>query len=108
MATALHILFAACWMALALAIGIKTALVGNEEAALAKQRGGDLKAHYELVSQNSRLRAYIDWQTSAPVLAEAVRRLELPLAPSSSAMADDGSAPRRRPAASTPSTVARR
>ncbi len=110
MNTSLHILFAACWMALALAIGIKTALVGNEEAALAKQRGADLKARYELVAQNSRLRAYIDWQSSPPILAEVVRRLELPLGPSSSAKSDDlNPAPRRRSqTAASVSTVAKR
>ena len=75
-----HALLAGAWMTMALVIAIKTALLGNEQAVLQKQRGADLKARTELHYQNDRLRAAVDWQTSPPVLAETVRRLQLPLA----------------------------
>ena len=76
----LHALLAGAWMTMALVIAIKTALLGNEQAVLQKQRGTDLKARTELHYQNARLSAAVDWQTSPPVLAETVRRLQLPLA----------------------------
>ena len=76
----LHALLAGAWMTMALVIAIKTALLGNEQAVLQKQRGADLKARTELHYQNARLASAVDWQTSPPVLAETVRRLQLPLA----------------------------
>lgn len=73
----LHIALAACWITIALAIAVATALLGNEEAVLGKQRGADLKARNELVYTRDRLRAAIDWQASPPVLRETMRRIGL-------------------------------
>lgn len=75
----LHALLAGAWVAVALVIAIKTALLGAEEAALSRQRGADLKARTDLQFQKDRLRTAIDWQTSPPNLGDAVRRLQLPL-----------------------------
>lgn len=100
-ATHLHTLLAAAWMTMALAIAIKTALLGNEEALLKKQRGSDLKARTELHYQNDRLRAAVDWQSSPPVLAATVRRLNLPLA-----KPGDGPGPLASAAPVAPTTLA--
>jgi hypothetical protein len=77
----LHIAMAMIWMTVALGLGIKTAILGNEQAALARQRGSDLKERTDLAYQGERLRSAIAWASSPPVLAEAVRRLDLPLRP---------------------------
>ncbi len=84
----LHLLLAVAWMSFALAFGIRTALLGNEAAVLGKQRGADLKVRTDIAIKNERLRTAIDWEASAPMLGEAVRRLELPLYPASMARAD--------------------
>lgn len=77
----IHVGMAVLWMTIALAICIKTAILGNEQAALARQRGADLKERTNLAYQNERLRSAITWASSPPVLAEAVRKLDLPLRP---------------------------
>lgn len=73
----LHIAFAACWLTIAIAIAVSTALLGNEETVLAKRRGTDLKARNELVYTRDRVRAAVDWQASPPVLRETMRRVGL-------------------------------
>jgi len=78
----LHIVLILGWMSLALVIAMKTALLGNEQAALGKQRGADAKRRTELANQKDRLHAELDWRSSAPSLAEALKRLDLPLQPS--------------------------
>jgi hypothetical protein len=110
-ATKFHAAFFSAWLAMALVVAIKTALLGNEQSSLAKQRGSDLKMRTDLHYQHERLRAAVDWQTSAPVLAETVRRLELPLYPPGQAPAAPAPAPAPSarpgfPAASATSTVA--
>lgn len=75
----LHALLIGAWGSIALVVAIKTALLGAEDAALRRQQGADLKARREMAFQKDRLRAAIDWQTSPPILAETVRRLQLPL-----------------------------
>lgn len=98
-----HAAFFSAWLAVALVIAVKTALLGNEESGLAKQRGADIKQRTDLHYQHERLRAAVDWQTSPPVLAETVRRLELPLYPQGQAPAHTPNAP----AASSTATVAK-
>lgn len=95
-----HAVFFSAWLAIALVVAIKTALLGNEQSVLAKQRGADLKLRTDQHYQHERLRAAVDWQTSPPVLAETVRRLGLPLYPQGQAPA----APSVRPGA--PATAA--
>jgi hypothetical protein len=73
----LHAALAACWLTIALAIAISTALLGNEEAVLAKQRGADLKRRDVLRYEHDRLRSAVDWQASPPVLRETMRRVGL-------------------------------
>lgn len=73
----IHAAIAACWLTMALAIAVVTALLGNEESVLAKQRGTDLKHRTELGYQYDRLRAAVDWQASPPVLKETMRRVGL-------------------------------
>ena len=100
-----HAAFFSAWLAMALVVAVKTALLGNEQSVLAKQRGADLKLRTDLHYQHERLRAAVDWQTSPPVLAETVRRLELPLYPPGQVPAV---APSTQPAISPTATVARR
>lgn len=76
----LHIVLGLAWMCTALTLGMKTALLGNEEAVLGKQHGEYHKRRNELAPRSSHLRSAIDWHASSPVLGEAVRRLALPLA----------------------------
>lgn len=106
-----HAAFFSVWLTIALIVAIKTALLGNEQSALAKQRGADLKKRTDLHYQHDRLRAAVDWQTSPPVLAETVRRLQLPLYPPGQAPAPAApAAPDVRPGApavSSSATVAR-
>ncbi len=73
----LHAAIAACWITIALAIAITTALIGNQETVVAKQRGADLTRRSALSYQADRLRAAVDWQTSPPVLRETMRRIGL-------------------------------
>jgi hypothetical protein len=77
----IHVVVAVLWLGVAMAIAISTALLGNEQIALARQRGADLKARNELSTQNDRYRVAIDSRTSPPVLTETVRRLGLGLKP---------------------------
>ncbi len=79
-----HAVFLVLWIGLALSVAIHTALLGNEQAGLAKQRGGDRAKRMELVYQTDRLRAQLDWHASPPVLAEQVRRLGLAIQPPTS------------------------
>lgn len=73
----IHAAIAACWITVSLVLAITTALIGNQETVLAKQRGADLKRRTELSYQHDRLRAAVDWQTSPPVLRETMRRVGL-------------------------------
>ncbi len=75
----IHAAIAACWITVALMLAVTTALIGNHETVLAKQRGADLKRRTELNYQHDRLRAAVDWQTSPPVLRETMRRVGLEL-----------------------------
>ncbi len=87
--THVHVAFLLLWVALALSVAIHTALLGNEQAALAKQRGADRTKRMELVYQTDRLRAQLDWRASPPVLAEQVRRLGLAIQPPTTLAAVD-------------------
>lgn len=100
-----HAIFFSAWLTMALVVAIKTALLGNEESSLGKQRGADLKMRNNLHYQHERLRAAVDWQTSPPVLAETVRRLGLPLYPQGQAPAAPSVRP-GTPASSSTTTVA--
>ena len=102
-----HAVFFSAWLAIALVVAIKTALLGNEQSVLAKQRGADLKLRTDQHYQHERLRAAVDWQTSPPVLAETVRRLELPLYPQGQAPTVPSTTP-GAPAITANATVARR
>ncbi len=75
----LHVVIALAWLGVAVWLGIGTSLLGHDQAALERQRGADLTTRTDLAYQNDRLRAAIDWATSAPVLGQAIRRLGLPL-----------------------------
>lgn len=76
-----HGLIAIAWISAALGISLKVALLGNEAATLAKQRGADFKTRTELAFKEDRLRAIIDQATSPSALEQAVRQLDLPLQP---------------------------
>ncbi len=81
MSTKLHIIIAAVWIPLALFLGIKIALLGNEESALARARGADLKARTDLNYEIDRLKGQLDYESSAATIEVALRRLNLPLQP---------------------------
>ena len=77
----IHITVAAVWISLAVVLGLKIALLGNEEGSLNRQRGIDRKTQLEMVYQRDRLRSQLSFEASPPALEEAVRRLQLPLGP---------------------------
>ena len=81
MSTKLHIIIAAVWIPLALFLGIKIALLGNEESALARARGADLKARTDLNYEIDRLKGQLGYESSAATIEVALRRLNLPLQP---------------------------
>ena len=81
MSTKLHIIIAAVWIPLALFLGIKIALLGNEESALARARGADLRARTDLNYEIDRLKGQLDYESSAATIEVALRRLNLPLQP---------------------------
>lgn len=74
-----HIAFACVWIPLALILGLKVALLGNEEIALKKARGADLKSRTDTAYQLERAKSQLDYEASAPALDDAVRTLGLPL-----------------------------
>ncbi len=76
-----HGLIALAWISIALGISLKVALLGNESAGLAKQRGADFKIRTELAFKQDRLRAILDQATSPSSLEQAVRQLDLPIQP---------------------------
>jgi len=86
---AVHAAFSVLWLGLAFGLAIKIALLGSEQATLARNRGADLKARTELAYQNDRLRAAIDFAASPAALSAAVRRLDLPLQPAQVPRASD-------------------
>ncbi|MBA2480372.1 MAG: hypothetical protein H0V44_06900 [Planctomycetes bacterium] len=77
----IHIVVAAIWISLAVVLGLKIALLGNEQSALNRQRGIDRKARIELAFQRERVQSQLTFEASPPALEEAVRRLQLPLQP---------------------------
>jgi hypothetical protein len=80
-ATRIHLTIFAAWGLLALALGIKIALLGSEEAMLAKARGADLKARTDLAFQLDRMKSQLEVEASAPALETSLRHLGLPLQP---------------------------
>jgi hypothetical protein len=76
-----HGLIAIAWVSLALGISLKLALLGNEKATLAKQRGSDLQTRTELSYKQERLRAIFDHSASPPALEQVARQIDLPLQP---------------------------
>ena len=76
-----HVLLAVVWIPLALILALKVALLGNEEIALKKARGADLKSRTDLAYQLERVKSQLDYEASAPALDDAIRTLGLPLAP---------------------------
>ena len=76
-----HIAFACVWIPLALILGLKVALLGNEEIALKKGRGADLKNRISLAHEVDQRKRQLDYEASAPALDEAIRGLGLPLQP---------------------------
>lgn len=77
---AIHTLFLLLWVPLAVLLCLKVALLGNEKASLAKQRGADFNVRRELAFEQEHLRGQLDWVASPPALEAAVKRLQLPLA----------------------------
>ncbi len=74
-----HILLAAIWIPLALILALKVALLGNEEIALKKGRGFDLKSRTDMAYQLDRARSQLEYEASGPALDDAIRALGLPL-----------------------------
>jgi len=77
----LHIVIAAVWITLALFLGIKIAILGNEESALARARGADLKARTDLDYEIDRLKGQLEYESSAATIDGELRKLGLPLQP---------------------------
>jgi hypothetical protein len=76
-----HIVIAVAWISLALVLALKVALLGNEEIALKKARGADLKSRTDLAYQLERAQSQLEYEASGPALDEAIRTLGLPLQP---------------------------
>lgn len=77
----IHVAVAAIWIVLALVLALKIALLGNEEIALKKARGADLKSRTDLAYQLDRSQSQLEYEASGPALDEAIRSLGLPLQP---------------------------
>ena len=76
-----HVAIAIVWIGLALVLALKIALLGNEEIALKKGRGADLKNRISLAHEVDQRKRQLDYEASAPALDEAIRGLGLPLQP---------------------------
>ena len=76
-----HIAIGVIWVALALVLGMKVALLGNEEISLKKARGADLKSRMTLANEVDQRKRQLDYEASAPALDDAIRGLALPLQP---------------------------
>ena len=74
-----HLLLAVLWLGALVWYALGIAVLGNQARALEAQRGKDLQARMELAHQQDRIKSALDWEASQPHLADAVRRLELPL-----------------------------
>jgi hypothetical protein len=72
---------ALAWVSCSLGISLKIALLGNEAANLAKQRGADFKIRTELVYKQERIRASYDQEACVPALEQLVRVLNIPIQP---------------------------
>jgi hypothetical protein len=77
----IHGVIALAWVGLTLGISLKIALLGNESAAIAKQRGADFKTRTELMYKQERLRVTFEKESSVPALEQLVRTLNLPIQP---------------------------
>ena len=80
-ALSVHIAIGIGWVVIALILGLKIALLGNEEISLKKVRGADLKQRTDLAYQLDRAKSQLEYEASAPALDTAIRNLRLPLAP---------------------------
>jgi hypothetical protein len=76
---AINAVVAIAWLGTVLYLALGIALLGNETTLLASRRGADLDKRRELSHRQERVRAQLDWEASAPHLADAVRKLDLPL-----------------------------
>ena len=76
-----HLILATVWIGAAIWLAIGIAVASGEKTALERRRGTDHKERRELIAQQEKLRADIDWLASAPSIADAVNRLGLPLEP---------------------------
>lgn len=76
-----HLLVAALWLGALAWYALGIAVLGNQARALEAQRGKDLQTRMELAHQQERIKSALDWEASQPHLADAVRRLDLPLVP---------------------------
>jgi len=78
---ALHGVIALGWVSCCLGISLKIALLGNEAATVAKQRGTDFKIRSELVYTQERLRVTYDKEACIPALEQLVRTLNIAIQP---------------------------
>jgi hypothetical protein len=77
----IHGTIALAWVGLALGISLKIAVIGNESAAIAKQRGADFKTRTDLIYKQERLRVTFEKEACVPALEQLVRTLNLPIQP---------------------------
>ena len=77
----LHLVMFVIWFSLAFLLGLRLAVLGNEEQSLANARGARLTERTDLAFENDRQRSRLDVEASAPALDEAIRSLGLPLQP---------------------------
>ncbi len=75
----LHGAIALAWVSCSLGISLKIALLGNESANLAKQRGADFKTRTDLVYKQERLRVTYEQEACIPALEQLVRTLNIPI-----------------------------
>jgi len=90
---ALHGIIAIAWLALLLAFGVAVAVLGAEESALSRQRGDDREAQRDLHYERERIGVALEREARPALIEDAVRRLDLPLAPTRLASSRGGSRP---------------
>ena len=77
----MHGMIALGWVSCCLGIALKIALLGNEAATVAKQRGSDFKTRSDLVYKQERLRVTYDQEACIPALEQLVRTLNIDIQP---------------------------
>jgi hypothetical protein len=77
----MHGFIALAWVSCCLGISLKIALLGNEAATIAKQRGTDFNIRKEMIYTQERIRVTYEQEACIPALEQLVRTLNIPIQP---------------------------